>query len=111
MATPDDVQNQLLNAGDKIKVYDGAGKNDGFSWAQLPDAGWWAWDLRGWVRQLTWDLLRFQRPSDAKDGSPTTKYGLRDSVNRQHLLAEQNNFMLKALCKANKIDLSGMPGV
>ena len=31
-------------------------------------------------------------------------------MSRQHLLAEQNNFMLRKLCEATKIDLKGMPG-
>lgn len=110
MGAAEDVAAQFINDRDKIKVYDGAGKNDGFTWAQLPDAGWWAWDIRGWIKALVWDLLRFQKPIDFKTGDPSKKWGARDSLSRQHLLAEQNNFMLRKICRHYGIDLDEMPG-
>ena len=110
MAAIDDVNRQFFDDRDKIKVYDGAGKKDGFGWAQLPDAGWWAWDIRGWIKQLTWDLLRFQRPTDFRGGDPNKKWGARDSWSRQHLLAEQNNILLKRIAVKVGADVTGLPG-
>ncbi|UOW92923.1 hypothetical protein SEA_LEOPARD_45 [Mycobacterium phage Leopard] len=67
-------------------------------------------DLRAMIKYLSWDLLRFQKPAAAATGDVKSFWGLRDSVTRQHLVAEQNNYMLRKLCEANGIDLSGMPG-
>jgi hypothetical protein len=104
LAAIDDVNLQFVNAADKIKMYDGATKSEaGFD-------AWWAWDIRGWLNRLTWDLLRFQKPANYKDGNVGKPWGLRDSVSRQQLVAEQNLFVLRKLAEANKIDLTGMPG-
>lgn len=70
-------------------------------------------DLRAMIKYLSWDLLRFQRPRDLKgtnSASVNGPWGLRDSVTRQHLIAEQNNYMLRKLCEDQIIDLTGMPG-
>ncbi|MDR3662035.1 MAG: hypothetical protein P4L86_16910 [Mycobacterium sp.] len=96
-------------ADDAIVIYDGADRAD-FPWAKLPNGGWWAWDLRGSILTFTHDLLRFQKPTDHATDDPTKPVGLRDSVSRQHLLTEQNNFMLRKLCAGMHIDLTGMPG-
>ena len=109
MGAAEDVARSFIDPNDKIVVYEGASKNL-FPWAQLNNGGWHAWDLRGWVRQLVWDLLRFQKPSDKAKGEVDVPWGLRDSVTRQHLVAEQNNWMLQKLCEANDIDLDEMPG-
>ena len=109
---PDDVMKAMFDPGDKIVVYEGADKAH-FPWAQLANGGWWAWDLRGWVRQLVWDLLRFQKPVDKKitgDFDPALPWGLRDQITRIHLLQEQNNWMLRKLMDANKLPTTGMPG-
>lgn len=97
MTAIDDVNKQFLDPADKIKVYDGAGKDDGFTWAQEKTFGWWAWDLRGFVKQLCWDLLRFHKISDFSSGDTSKKWGLRDSISRIHYLAEENNQLLKKL--------------
>ncbi len=70
-------------------------------------------DLRAMIKYITWDLLRFQRPSATKGGHTQVgvPWGMRDSVNRQHLVAEENNFMLRKLCEKNNIDLTGMLGI
>lgn len=66
-------------------------------------------DLRAMIKYITWDLLRFQKPKDFTDADTSHAVGLRDSVSRQHLLAEQNNWMLRKLCKTADVDLTGMP--
>lgn len=70
-------------------------------------------DLRAMIKYLSWDLLRFQRPADLRGtnkDSVNGRWGLRDSATRQHLVAEQNNWMLRQLCEKAGIDLSGLPG-
>lgn len=111
MAAIDDVNLQFINPGDKIKLYDGATADD-FPGPNGQGA-WQAWDIRGWLNRAVWDLLRFQDWTTYTKQQPNPKsnrWGLRDQVSRQHLLAEQNNFMLRKLCEATKIDLKGMPG-
>lgn len=90
MAAIDDVNRQFINPDDANPLYEGSGNTKK------------VFDLRGMIKYITWDLLRFQNVL----GNP---WGLRDSVTRQHLLAEQNNFMLRKLCEANGIDLKEMP--
>lgn len=109
MADAKTILDELWDDNDRIKVYDGAGKEDGFTWAQLPDAGWWAWDLRGWVKQLAWDLLRFQKPSAFSHGDIDKKWGMRDSITRVHFLAEQNNKILRRLAGHAGVDISDLP--
>jgi hypothetical protein len=108
MASPDDVMGALVNPNDAITVYDGAG-HQWFSWAQLANGGWKAWDLRGWVRQLTWDLLRFQ-PIDYGKPNPdrTVPYGLRDAITRTMYQADQCEQKLDLIIAAMKIDTSSI---
>lgn len=94
---------------DAIVMYKGA-SHAVFPWAQYSYGGWWAWDLRSVLLKFVEDLLRVEVPAQASGGDANTPFGFRDSINDQHLLALQNNYMLKALCKAQNVDLSGMPG-
>lgn len=100
-------------ANDAIVLCDGADPAD-YPWAKQLGGGkigwYWAWDVRGALLPFIHDFYRWLRPTDAKTSDPTKTTGMRDSVNRQHLLAEQNNFMLKAICTEMKIPLTGMPG-
>lgn len=105
MANPDDVMRELINNGDLIVVYDGAQ-------GMFPEGGRRTGSLRYALSKLIWDLLRFQAPAtnirppfDLK-----AKWGLRDMVTAAFLRTEQNNFMLRKLCAAQKVDLTGMPG-
>lgn len=110
MTAPDPavvVQNQLFPPGpqpaDAITMYEGA------SQAKNGWTPWRAWDLRGPLLKLTWDLLRFQVPS-APVADATVPVGLRDSVNNILFLTKQNNAILKALAKAGSIDISSITG-
>ena len=101
---------------DAIILCEGADPAD-YSWAKNLGAGktgWgWSWDLRGATLPFIHDFYRWLRPTDATDplsADPTKPHGMRDSVNRQHLVAEQNNWMLRKLCAAVNISLTGMPG-
>jgi hypothetical protein len=98
---------------DAIVLCDGADPAD-FPWAHSLGGGkvglGWSWDLRGALLPFIHDLFRWLRPTDAASGDPTKLWGMRDSVNRQHLLAEQNNYLLKALAQKAGIDISKMPG-
>lgn len=67
-------------------------------------------DLRAMIKYITWDLLRFQPPKNFTDGDVSKPIGLRDSLSRQHLLAEQNNWMLRKLCEKQGVSLEGLPG-
>lgn len=93
MAAIDDVNRQFINPGDANTLYEGG------------DSPRKVFDLRGMVKYITWDLLRVQRPKDRATGSVSVGWGLRDSVTRQHYIAEQNNLMLKALCEASGIEI------
>jgi hypothetical protein len=90
MAAIDDVNRQFINPDDANPLYDGSGNTK------------MVIDLRGMIKYLSWDFTRFQKVLG-------TAWGMRDSITRQHLLAEQNNFMLRKLCEASKIDLKDMP--
>lgn len=110
------VQAQLFPPGpqpsDAIIMFDGAPKSI-FPWAQLVNGGWWAWDMRGIVFTFVHDLLRFQKPGDAKLAgtfNPSMPWGLRDQINRTHLLAEQNQQILIAIAKAANVDISAIVG-
>lgn len=101
------VQNQLFPPGappaDAIIVYDGVdpAKGQKFSFK--------AWDLRGPILKLCWDLLRFQKIDNGKlPPDRTTPVGLRDSVNIILRLTDQNNIILRRLAAANKIDISDL---
>lgn len=99
MGAAEDVAGQFINPGDSNTLYEGSGSPKRLI------------DLRSMIKYITWDLLRFQKPADRKsDSDVTTPWGMRDSLSRQHLVAEQNNFMLRKLCKAYEVDLTGMPG-
>jgi hypothetical protein len=103
-----DVRNQFFGVGgpDQLRMY------DGFAPAQGGGFGsYFVRDLRGVLFTFVHDLLRGLKPVDrAHDNDVNAVWGFRDSVNVQHLLAVQNNYMLRKLCEANKIDLSKMPG-
>jgi hypothetical protein len=109
MATPDDVMNQLggpgspSNPADTITVYDGADpKKNGF-------APWRAWDLRGWVRQLTWDLLRFRAIDDGKPNADrTVKLGLWDAVLRTVFQVDRQDEVLKRIAAKIGVDVSDL---
>ncbi|WP_409428366.1 hypothetical protein [Mycobacterium sp. SMC-11] len=108
MANADDVMNALFPAnpgpGDTITVYDGADPlKNGF-------APWRAWDLRGWVRQLTWDLLRFRPIEDGRPNADRTiKFGLFDAVMRVAYQTDQNNQILRRLATKHGVDLTDLP--
>jgi hypothetical protein len=99
------VQNQVFPPGpmpsDAITMYQGADPvRNGFS-------PWKAWDLRGPILRLAWDLLRFQVMGYGKmPADLTTPIGLRDSVNVILNMTWQNNQILQRLCKAGDIDIS-----
>lgn len=98
MANADDVMNVLFPPKigghppvDTIVVYQGADpKRNGF-------APWSAWDLRGWVRQLTWDLLRFRLIGEGKPQDDTLPMGLFDMVIRTAYQTDENNKLLKQI--------------
>lgn len=102
MGAAEDVALQFINQGDPNELYAGR-----------PAGSTKVIDIRGMIKFITWDLLRFQRPTDlpgSNSDSASGSWGMRDSVSRQHLVAEQNNFMLRKLCAANNIDLTDLPG-
>lgn len=105
MANPDDVMRELINNDDLVVIYDGAQ-------GLFPEGGRRTGSLRYSSFKLIWDFLRFQKPADfvAKTFDPSRRWGMRDQASRTHLLAEQNNFMLRKLAAAQKVDLTGMPG-
>lgn len=86
------VQQQLFPPGppppDTITMYEGA--------TQFKP--WKAWDVRGWLNRLVWDLLRFQKLDDhAPPADRTQPLGLRDTVTTIWFLTDQNNKLLKAI--------------
>jgi hypothetical protein len=87
---------------DAIVMYDGADK------AKNGWAPWKAWDIRGWLNRLTWDLLRF-KPIDA--GVPasdrTIPYGLRDTITAIWWLADANHKLLLEIGDKVGVDTSG----
>jgi hypothetical protein len=108
MTAPDPttvVQNQLFPPGpqppDAITVYQGADpEKNGFS-------PWKAWDIRGPLLRLMWDLLRFQQmPAGKMPTDLTTPIGLRDSVNVILRQTNQNYQILQRICEVGKIDIS-----
>lgn len=103
MANPDDVMRELNNNNDVCVVYDGAQ-------GLFPEGGRRTGSLRYTVFKLVWDFLRFQKVADFKVFDLNAAHGMRDQVSRSLLLAEQNNFMLRKLAAAQKVDLAGMPG-
>lgn len=109
MATADDVNNALggpgspSNPSDTITVYDGADT------AQNSFAPWAAWDMRGWLRQLTWDLLRFRKIDAGKPSvDRTVPLGLWDAVLRGAYQADQNNTILRRLAAKLDVDVSDL---
>jgi hypothetical protein len=105
MADANSVMLELNNNGDLVVVYDGAQ-------GLFPEGGRRTGSLRYSIFKLVWDFLRFQKPGDFLGWKfdPNTPVGMRDVVSRQYVLAVQNNAMLRALCQANKIDVSKLPG-
>jgi hypothetical protein len=103
MGAAEDVAGQFINDRDKITVYEGLPP-------QAPGkfGSWVAWDIRTFTKMVCKDLLRFQKPSAFANGTINDLWGLRDSVSRQHLIAEQNNIMLRAIVKHLKIDLDDL---
>lgn len=98
MGAVEDVAAQFINNNDKNTLYEGSDNPKKVG------------DIRGMIKYITWDLLRFQKPIDFKVGAITVSYGLRDSVSRQHLLAEQNNWLLKKIAENLKINITELPG-
>jgi hypothetical protein len=100
------VMNQLFPPGptpDTITVYDGTSTAKGQNFAFR------AWDLRGPILKLCWDLLRFQVVDNGKlPADRTTPVGLRDSVNIILRDVDQNNTMLRRICAQLKIDVSDL---
>ena len=112
MTSPDPgvavVQNQLFPPGpapsDAITVYEGTDPTKGQKFSFR------AWDLRGPILKLTWDLLRFQKVDNGHlPADRTTPVGLRDSVNIILRLTDQNNTILRRLAAASKVDISDLP--
>jgi len=106
------VQAQLFPPGpqpnDAIIMFDGAPRSI-FPWAKLTNGGWWAWDVRSVLLTFAHDLLRFQKPGDAKligTFNPAMPWGLRDQINRIHLLAEQDHQILVAIAAKTGTDIS-----
>lgn len=111
MATADDVNANLggpgspSNPSDTIVVYAGADPvKNGF-------ASWKAWDMRGWLRTLTSDLLRFRPISDGKPlVDKTTNRGLFDWVLQVAYQTDQNNTILRRIAaKTPGVDISDLP--
>ncbi len=105
MATPDDVQRELINNNDLVTVYDGAQ-------GLFPEGGRRTGSLRYSVFKLVWDVLRFQKPKDFQGWAfdANSPVGMRDQVSRTYVLAVQNNAMLRKLCDKEGIDYKSLPG-
>ncbi|OMC55361.1 hypothetical protein A5747_13275 [Mycobacterium sp. IS-836] len=108
MADANDINNLLggpgspANPADTIIVYEGATQADnGFT-------PWKAWDLRGWVRTLVHDLLRFRAMSEGKPDGKTIKRGLYDWIVRIAYQTDQNNAILRRIAAAQKVDISDL---
>ena len=110
MTSPDPVstiQSQLFPPGpqpaDAIVVYEGAdpAKGQKFSFR--------AWDLRGPILRLCWDLLRFQKVgSGYLPADRSTPVGLRDSVNIILRVTDQNNAILQRLAKQANVNITDL---
>ena len=88
---------------DTIVVYQGAdSKRNGFT-------PWSAWDLRGWVRQLTWDLLRFRLIDEGKPNPDRTlPMGMYDHICRISFQTDRSEQMLKRICEKLEIDVTDL---
>lgn len=91
---------------DAIIMYQGASPK-WFTWAQLANGGYWAWDLRSILLKFVADTLRVLVPVPPS-GTPGQPYGLRDSINTTLFLAEQNNAILQAIAKQTGTDISAI---
>ena len=111
MTAPDPafvVQQQVFPPGppppDAITVYDGAdpAKGQNFSFR--------AWDLRGPILRIVWDLLRFRKIGDGKQfgADATVPHGLYDWVLYTAYLTNQNNQILRKLAQVGNIDISAI---
>jgi hypothetical protein len=100
------VMGQLFPPGptpDTITVYDGTSTAKGQNFAFR------AWDLRGPILKLAWDLLRFMVVDNGKlPADRTMPVGLRDSVNITLRTVDQNNTMLRRICKSLSVDISDL---
>lgn len=110
MATADDVQRELFPPmvnghppTDAIVVYQNADpKRNGF-------APWTAWDLRGWIRQLTWDLLRFRLIDEGKPNPDRTlPMGMYDHIMRVAYQTDRNEKILRRIAEHLEIDISDL---
>lgn len=109
MATADDVNANLggpgspSNPSDTIVVYAGADPvKNGF-------ASWKAWDMRGWLRTLTSDLLRFRAIDDGKPNADrTVKLGLWDAVLRTLFQVDRQDAILKRIAAKVGADISDL---
>lgn len=104
------VMNQMFPPGpppgDAITVYDGVDKSKGQSFSFR------AWDLRGPLLKLAWDLLRFRKITDGKlfGNDDTVPSGLYDWVVFTAYTTRQNNQILRRLAKVAAIDISDITG-
>jgi hypothetical protein len=111
MTAPDPAftaQQQLFPPGprpiDAITLYEGATQaKNGFT-------PWAAWDLRGPILKMAWDLLRFQLPAKVTPLDPTVPIGLRDSINHILVQTQENNLILRRLAKTGNVDISDITG-
>ncbi|WP_062906629.1 hypothetical protein [Mycobacterium avium] len=72
-------------------------------------APWEAWDMRGWLNRLTWDLLRFQKIDAGKPSKDrSVPAGLRDTVNTIWYLTDQNNTLLRRIAAKVGVDVSDL---
>jgi hypothetical protein len=116
MASPDDVLAELWGTQRKTVVRNGVTMPDdailmyeGADPAKNGFTPWYAWDIRGWLNRLTWDLLRFKKIDDGKPNSDrTVPSGLRDEVNAIHFLTDQNNQILRAIAAKVGADISAV---
>lgn len=110
------IQGQLFPPGprpkDAILVYEGADPKYQ-TWALEKNGGFWAWDLRGPILRLVWDLLRFMKIDNGKpnsDGDRKRPIGLRDSVNQILYQTDENNKILRRLAQVGAINISDITG-
>lgn len=93
---------------DAIIVYEGA-SNQWYDWAHGPNGGWSAWDMRGWLRQLTWDLLRFRPLTEASVDAPEDKpLGLWDAVLVNAKVNQRNSRILGRIADNLGVDISDL---
>jgi hypothetical protein len=88
------IWTQMVNPADSINLYEG-------EQCVSPVVIRGANDMRKWLRFLSWDLLRFAGVTLFKGPfNPAGLWGIRDQVNRIHLLSEMNAIMLMRICES-----------